>query len=372
MKKYSFIVLFFLAITCLAITVARSISANSKETQAVNISKIQSWLSTLNESTFDESTFLHHVAIFNDLKKPKVLELISSFQERSLDQKQMLMGVLARHKNFDKIFSSCLESSSDIEKAICISAYREWTGQRSEAFSAKTKEIAIELLNSDDPHARQMIAVTLASMDYYTSEIFEQIMAILKQELSNHNKNKSTVYSMSLQILESMTNTTTSHLNNLEIVFHFEKWLKNNHQRLEPSVTHYDEKKLNYINTLHRFSLKLPSSYQPVRELKYIQGKLCFFADEYGRSLSVETYPKRQSLKLAFAEVKENSKVIKQEKIIVNNYPAIKYTVDVPNGIFIGLLIQLNDRLILTTVYSPVESDSLEDVERLLNSLSII
>lgn len=307
----------------------------------------------------------------NNLKTDKVIELIDGVDKLSLSKQFLLTGVLAKYRNYDTVYQTCIKRPSDVERAICLSALREWKGERQNELTPLELNNGKSILHSTEDNARYIVAFYLASTDFYSELVFENILAVLKlnnsdDPLDTQIKN---LYSLAL---DSMTDSETRGFPNSFIISYYEHWLKDHKDRLKPSTEKRTDRVI-FTNYLHGYSLNLPLSYNRIHDDKLSRGKRCFFADTEGRSVAVDTYPNDGGLRLAFEAIQKNSEaVLYKETMVSRYYPGIVYSIKVEKGHYIGLLVEADGRLILTTVSSPKDSDSVSDVENILNGLSIL
>jgi hypothetical protein len=346
----------------LSLLICLSISATAEETKPVK--EIRHWL--IAPDVNKVSYVFEKVNLLDD---NEVIDLVRSMDKYAFTVQFMLIGIVARFERFGLISKECLDNSSDVEKAACIAALREWKGQRGNDLSAYEKKEAINLLSSKNHLARKLIVLTVLSTDYYSTSAFKTLIEILEMDLSNQPYGNETKLSI-IQILEVLTDRDTRGINDVIRIGNFKTWLYANEHRLKPSKLSRKKRTI-YTNYLHRFSLEFPLSYKRINNPQYVKGKRCIFADNYGRSIAVETHPKFGGVELAFEEVKRNSEAMKYKEVHVGYYPAIMYKINSDRGIFIGLLVEIEDRTILATGYSPFNWESYV-VEELLRGLSIL
>ena len=347
----------------LLIVLVVSEPAISKKSESLQI--INAWLT--NPSERENSDV---VEVVNGLEKMEIIHLIKASNNYSFVKQFFLLGLIANYNGFDSVFTDCLDNATEREKAICIAAFREWKGQRGAALTKEQQDVALNLLRTGSEITKKLIVLTVISSDNFNEDAFSVVMDIIGSDLSYHAKGLEVKNSF-LLFMDVLTDTDISRLREKERPKHYDKWLENNKHRLKPSTLIRKNRSI-YTNYLHRFIVDIPMSYQRIYDPKFIAGKRCFFGDPYGRSITVETYPKSDGIGAAFQRVRANSKVKKYKEVSIGKYRAIKYTVGVEKGILIGLLIELEERIILSSAYTPVKEDTIRVVEELISGISVL
>ena len=327
--------------------------------------EIRNWLAAPDMDNFSNISHL-----VNSLDTSDLLSLVRDVDGYLFTQQVALTGLVAKHERFGSISKDCISNSNDVERAACITALHEWKKQRGIELSESEQNKAINLLNSKNTAARKLVVLTLFSIDYYSPRAFNTALEIIETDLSKQPFGDD-IKNSYIQFLEVITDTDVTNLGESSKVNYYKDWLKTNEHLLKPSKLNR-KGRLSYTNYLHRFTIELPISYKRVYDSKFVKGKRCFFADPNGRSIAVETHPKKGSIDIVFKEVERNSGAVKYKELVVGKYPAIKYKIEVNRGTFIGVLIVIEDRTILATAYSPLNSDSINTVEGLINGLSIL
>jgi len=311
------------------------------------------------------------IVTVNSLNETQISQLIRTVENYKFMEQSLLMGLVSRLDNFMPIFEKCLSEGSETEKALCTGSLIEWKMQRGENLSSARISEAVKFISSKSVSAKHLVSLSIVALDYYDEKLYQNlldIMNILDSENSALGREFKHIYEQALSVI---TDTDINGFSKSKKHKHFKEWLKNNRDLLKPSK-HIRKGETIYTNYLHRFSLNIPLSYQRVYNPKLTQGMRCMFADPYGRSIAVETRPITGGIGLNFYTLEKVAGAIKYKDLFINMRPAIKYKIEVEKGHFIGLLVELDDRLVLAKGFTPIKNDSFSDIEKLVDGLMIM
>ncbi len=333
------------------------------------INEIKKWM--LSPSEEDPTKLLKE---FENLDAQELREVIKLANELPFEGRLILSGFVAKNDNFEDVVYLVNRDGTDIEKAVTLVAAKEYNAKNGWGLSQiETSRAAKIVNNKDDKEAGELVAITLASSDYYSVEVFSALLRVLKKDFKDTALNNE-IKNMYLKSLEKITDTNTNHIKTKEEkIAHFERWLENNKDKLKPSTEERGEN-LVYKNYLHEFSLTMPVYFQRIFESDKIRGKCCYFADSEDRSISVSTFPKSETdnLEDIFNKMNEKSIATKTKDLSINGNKAFEYELKVPQGHLFGLIIEMDKRFILVNAYTPYSEDDISIIRNLLNGVSTL
>ena len=306
------------------------------------------------------------------LNREDVLALIRSGNLLSFSGIVYLPTILSKYEKFDSIYEHCIKDYGDLEKAICISAMMKWKEERGQYSHTIEKESAIKLLDSKKKSAGQLIALILPPMNYYSEQLFNNALDVLRMDLSREPLGAE-IIKMYTYTLGYITYRFHAGPNMNININHYETWLKKNKKRLLPSKEEVRDNRLYYTNYLRGYALDLPQSFKRVSNPKQTQAIDCFYSDPIGRSIFVEIYPKSASFQYILDQKSKEGNVADTKNTFVSKfYPATTYSIKLKQGYSTGIIVDTSKYFIVVTSLSSNENVLRGDLEKLLDGLTIM